>query len=416
MSLPWPFVTVSRLFSLPTHPLRLLLYLEWILIGFALLTTFLSLVFHPQRETFWLSLVSIVLLAGVGVRLPSRSLLLKILYTLLEMGIILLPLLVSDRLRFLPILGLIAVIRGCRMFALPGRLMVAGSVFVTFLISLSLQTPFAANKPIRRPLPEPSDVLLLTLKLNAAISFALAILFVLLLINALLAERQSREQLASAHDKLRQYALRIEDQATLQERNRIAREIHDSLGHSLTAQSIQLENALMYLPTHPDKTQHYLTEAKQLGAQALREVRQSVASLRSNPLQGKAVDQAIATLLQTFKATTGLTLHTSLRIPSGLPLELSTMLYRILQEALTNIHKHSHATEVTVRLGQEDDQLQLYIADNGHGFNPMQTTTGFGLQSMQERSTSLGGRFWLQSQPGQGCQILVSVPLTEQVT
>lgn len=400
---------MNRLFTLPTHPLRLLAYLEWILLGFAALTALIIPTLHPNREPSWLSLLAVAVFALLGLWPPAKIRWQKVMYTAVEIGLILLPLAVSDRFRFMPILGLIAVIRGCRMFQLPGRLMVASSVFGTFLVSLALQVPPPFAKPIRRPLSDSPDIIWVTLKLNAAVTFAFAILFILLLINALLAERQSREQLSLAHAQLHQYALRIEDQATLQERNRIAREIHDSLGHSLTAQSIQLENALMYLPTEPEKTRHYVTVAKQLGAQALREVRQSVATLRANPLQGKAFNQAIAALLDEFATTTGIQLQRDLQVPS-LPLELSTALYRILQEALTNIQKHSQAQQVTVRLHSEGDRAHLEIIDNGHGFTPTQTTTGFGLQSMQERAIAVGGTFHLTSAPGQGCHITVTLP------
>ncbi len=145
---------------------------------------------------------------------------------------------------------------------------------------LFLQAP-ALRPPRHRPLPEPFASTILTLKLNTAVTFGLALLFILLLVNALLSERQSREKLVLANAQLRQYALRIEDQATLQERNRIAREIHDALGHALTAQSIQLENALLFLPPGAEKTASFLQEAKQLGSRALQEVRRSIFMLGS---------------------------------------------------------------------------------------------------------------------------------------
>lgn len=114
---------------------------------------------------------------------------------------------------------------------------------------------------------------ILTLNINTVITFGLTLLFILLLVNALLAERQSHEKLLLANEQLRHYALRIEDQATLQKRNRIVREIHDSLGHALTAQSIQLENALLFLPRNAEKTESFLQESQRLGARALQEVR-----------------------------------------------------------------------------------------------------------------------------------------------
>ena len=96
---------------------------------------------------------------------------------------------------------------------------------------------------------------------------------VLLLVNALITERQSREKLAIANDRLRHYAMRIENLAMVQERNRIAREIHDSLGHALTGLNLQLEGALKLWQSHPEQARQFLHEAKQSGSTALSEVR-----------------------------------------------------------------------------------------------------------------------------------------------
>lgn len=235
-------------------------------------------------------------------------------------------------------------------------------------------------------------------------------MFILLLVNALLAERQSREELLLAHDQLRRYALRIEDQATLQERNRIAREIHDALGHALTAQSIQLENALLFLPPDAEKTKSFLREAQQLGSRALQEVRRSISTLRSNPLQGQSLEVAIAKAVTEFSQTTGITPNCTVQLSQPIPIEISTALYRILQESLTNIYKYSAATQVSIHI-QDLDAIRFQIDDNGQGFDPERNTTGFGLQGMRERTAALGGQFFLTSQPGKGCRITVSIPL-----
>ncbi|WP_407894960.1 sensor histidine kinase [Scytonema sp. NUACC26] len=93
----------------------------------------------------------------------------------------------------------------------------------------------------------------------------------------------------------------------LQERNRIAREIHDSLGHSLTAQSIQLESALLFLQSNLEKAKTFLVEAKQLGSNALKEVRMSVATLRSDPLYGKSLESVLTVLIVDFQRRTRIT-------------------------------------------------------------------------------------------------------------
>ncbi len=355
----------------------------------------------------------------MGLKLPTGKTRDKLLYTGLEFGLLLLAFFLDSRPDFFPLVGLIIVIRSCLIFEQIGRLIVAGLVFIAFLLTLFLRSPFGRGAtlspgprlPRHGPIPESIANTILTLKLNAAVTFGLALLFILLLVNALLAERQSREKLLLANDRLRQYALRIEDQATLQERNRIAREIHDALGHALTAQSIQLENALLFLPPSAEKTASFLQEAKQLGSIALQEVRRSISTLRADPLQGKSLEVAIAKIITEFRQTSGVVPECTIQLSHPIPTEISTALYRIIQESLTNIYKHSAATQVSIHLLESPNAIHLQIDDNGQGFNPERNTTGFGLQGMRERTAALGGQFFLVSQPGKGSQITVSIPL-----
>ncbi|MGJ5673848.1 MAG: sensor histidine kinase [Nostochopsis sp.] len=358
----------------------------------------------------------------MGLKLPSKNILSKVLYTGLGFCLILLANIIDGRnLGFPPSLLLILVIRSCLVFGLIGRLLVAGLAFISFVLTSLLVQDINFVSPakphpapmmfLQRPLtPDEVKSIVWSLKFHSGLMFALVLVFVLLLINALLAERKSREKLAIAHQQLRQYALRIEDQATLQERNRIAREIHDALGHSLTAQSIQLENALLFLQLNIDKARSFLLEAKQLGSNALREVRQSVATLRSQTLQGQSLESAIARLLTDFQRRTGIIPDQEIYLPLQLSNEVSTTVYRIVQEALTNISKHGAATEVRIELQTSDNSLYLQLCDNGKGFNPDQNTTGFGIQGMRERTLALGGQFHIVSKPGNGCCITAILP------
>lgn len=418
---------MSQLYPLANQRLRLLVYLEWILLACTVPTILLSQL-HPWRPSI-MPLFSTIALALLGWAVPKQRSLHKLLYTLLELVIILLPILLDQRLRLLPLLGFLpllcfaVVVRGCRMFSLKGRLAVAGTTLLVFFTILLTSSVFPKDlEGMLRPppngavvMPVPPEIIHLGLKLNSAITFMLGLAFALLLINALLAESQSREQLWLAHDQLRQYARRIEDQATLQERNRIAREIHDSLGHLLTAQSIQLENALLFLPKDQEKTRQFLDAAKQLAAQSLKGVRQSVAMLRSDPLQGQSLDVAIAESMEAFQLMSGHMPELTVKLSQSLPTEINTAIYRILQEALTNIFKHSQATHVYVSLQDYDATVWLDIEDNGVGFEPNQNTTGFGLQSMQERTLALDGQFYLKSSPGKGCCVSVSLPFRRSV-
>ncbi|MDJ0744819.1 MAG: histidine kinase [Xenococcaceae cyanobacterium MO_167.B27] len=125
------------------------------------------------------------------------------------------------------------------------------------------------------------------------------------MMNTLITEHQSRQQLAIANQKLQEYALRIENQATLEERNRIAREIHDSLGHSLTALNLQLETAVKLWESQPRKAQGFLKNAKQLGSKVLQDVRNSVSTMASLPLQNQSLEAAVIDLADNVYQTTG---------------------------------------------------------------------------------------------------------------
>ncbi|WP_190484477.1 sensor histidine kinase [Pseudanabaena sp. FACHB-2040] len=250
---------------------------------------------------------------------------------------------------------------------------------------------------------------------DALLSFGLILIFVLLVVSSLVSERQGRRKLALAHEQLYQYSLQIEDQATLQERTRIAREIHDSLGHLLTAQSVVLENIALSLKSNSQEAQAFLEDSKRLGAEARRELRQAILMLRSDPLQGKLFEEAVDHLIAEFSYISGIQPTVQIRLPIHIPDRYQVSAYRILEEALTNIQKHSEATRVDIKLEIQSAAdtatpiLYLKIADNGKGFNLQQNKTGFGLQGMRERAESLGGEIRFITQPG--CCITVLLPL-----
>ena len=410
--------TLSSLWDLVLEPtidrpnyksFPLLLYLEWLLLG----TVALMEILLPFQLSWSLlvRVLAIALFGAMSFMLPTGAALTKCLYTALEFGLIFL-LAIHDNLspRSIFLLSLVLVLRNCVMFRQTGQWIVL-SLALIFFGALFLSRPIGVQHLVTT---------VWNWRLNSVLLFALTLVFALLLINALLAERQSREQLeiahtdlALAHNKLREYALRIENQATLQERNRIAREIHDGLGHTLAAQTIQINNALLFWESSSEKALSFVKAAKQLGAEALLEVRRSVSVLRSNPLQGQSLESAIKKLLADFQQTTGIAPSCTVNLSLSLSPEINTTLYRIVQESLTNISKHALATAVSVEVHQHAGAIHLSIEDNGTGFNPSQNTTGFGLQGMRERTAALGGEFNLYSQPKSGCRISITFPLSK---
>lgn len=402
--------SVNRAIPVYRDPQRLMFCLEWLLLGMAVLNAIFPNPFKPYTHISTFNLLVLLGFGGIGL-LPRRNRLThNILFTALEFGLIWLPTLFQQTTNLSPALHIIVVIRSCLMYRLPGRLLTSGVTLLSFLMMLGLHLRLLPPKP-QLVRPEELRYTILAVNLNIAFSFSLTLLFILLLVNALLAERQSREELAIAHEQLQHYALQIESQATLQERNRIAREIHDSLGHSLTAQIIQLENVSLFWQSDVAQAQAFLAEAKRLSAVALRDVRQAIAALRTDPLQGQSPQTAIALLLKQFHQTTQIMPTCMMEGISQLSVELGSSIYRILQEALTNVAKHSMATHVVVFVHAKADLLHLMVEDNGRGFDPRQNVSGFGLQGMRERTIALGGQFTILSQPGKGCRITARIPL-----
>ncbi|MBE9011331.1 sensor histidine kinase [Pseudanabaenaceae cyanobacterium LEGE 13415] len=250
---------------------------------------------------------------------------------------------------------------------------------------------------------------------DGLLSFGLILIFVLLLVNSVVNERNGRRKLAKAHEQLYQYSIQIEDQATLQERTRIARDIHDSLGHLLTTQNVLLQNAALLLKSSPSEAQTFLDQSRQISSDALRELRQSIKLLRSDPLEGRSLNDAITALAQNFHLATGLQPTVKINLSTPLPARIQIAVYRIIEEALTNIQKYSNATQVSIQLKLETAEIRcnfsLQIEDNGHGFQIEQNATGFGLRGMQERAESLGGTFQIFTAPGAGCKVCALFPL-----
>jgi signal transduction histidine kinase len=384
---------VTRPIQPHNHPFPFLLYLEWALLAIAIWTELLP---NPSLRFPRFPLLTLLSITGfglMGLRLPTGKLIYKVIYTAFEIVLILFTSLTGSRaIRLFPFLYLLLVTRSCLIFNLPGRLLITGLSFTFFL--LTLQRRFH-----RIPAPPMAQERLRFFPLLLA-----------LLMNAVLAERQSREKLAIANEQLRKYALRIEDQATLQERSRIAREIHDSLGHSLTALNLQIETALKLWLSDSTRAYTFLKQAKKLGSQALQDVRQSVSALR-DPLLGRSLEQAIASLAEDFGRSTGVVPSCQIQLANSITTEVSTAIYRIAQEALTNISRHASATEVKIQLQVTKNHLKFTIADNGKGFQLSQNTTGFGLQSMRDRAQVLGGELNINTAPNSGCTIVAEIPL-----
>jgi signal transduction histidine kinase len=205
----------------------------------------------------------------------------------------------------------------------------------------------------------------------------------------------TNSELNSAHTQLQAYANEVEELAVARERTRMAREIHDTLGHYLTILSIQLETIAKLQERDPAKAAVEVAEARRVAAQSMQEVRNAVAALRPSSIATLSLKDSLRQLGDEFRRVaegTELTLDLEGDIPPLAP-DVQLALYRAAQEALTNVRKHAEATRVLLRLTWEGDEVELVVVDNGKGAQEPrdgQEGRGFGLIGLGERMELLG--------------------------
>ncbi|HZD11846.1 MAG TPA: GAF domain-containing sensor histidine kinase [Candidatus Binatia bacterium] len=206
------------------------------------------------------------------------------------------------------------------------------------------------------------------------------------------------------------------------ERQRIARELHDGTGQVLTGLGLGLMAAAETVKSNPELASRQLIELKDLNARALRELRDLIADLRPSVLDDLGLVAALHGQAQEFEERTGVA--ASLMVGGRrrrLQAEMEIVLFRIAQEALTNVAKHAAASKVLMRLEFEEERVQLVITDNGRGFDPREALQmagtqrrAWGLLGMQERVTLVGGVCEIASRPGQGSTVRIVIPLDSE--
>ncbi len=203
----------------------------------------------------------------------------------------------------------------------------------------------------------------------------------------------------------------------LEERNRLAREMHDTIAQGLAAIVLQLEmaDALLDEAEGPARAQQSVQRGLALARQNMEEVRRSVLDLRAAPLEGRTLAEALLALLDEHAGRqSGQPLFEAVGENRPLPARVEVGLFRIAQEALTNIAAHAQAATVRVRLLLTPAEVRLAIEDDGRGFAPDTLVAGrFGLVGMNERARLMGGTLQLSSSPGEGTRLEVVVPLEQ---
>jgi len=239
---------------------------------------------------------------------------------------------------------------------------------------------------------------------------------------------EAYEQQAAAHRRLQQYAATLEELTISRERNRLARELHDTLAHSLSAATVQMEAVRSLWAVDGARARQLLDEADVTIRQGLVEARRALQALRASPLQEAGLISALGDLAESAaeRCGAGLALHLPERPAGDLPPLVEQSVYRIAQEALENVVRHANADSITLRLSHDPRRLILVVEDDGQGLpgglaavqrdaEEGAYQVALGIQGMEERAGAIGGHLDIQSQEGRGTRVRLVVPLVARV-
>lgn len=211
---------------------------------------------------------------------------------------------------------------------------------------------------------------------------------------------------------------RIAEEAREAERTDIARELHDTVIQPLAALVTSLETFTLHPPA-PGVTEAYVAAWRELTQEAIVALRCALGGLRAHPHAELGLPEALYRYLVPQARAQGIRLNLESREwPADLPLDWTSSLYLLVREALTNVQKHAHATEVTILMHADEAQICIIIADNGVGFQVQpedivitnERQTGFGIVGMRERVSLLAGHLNLESAPGGGTRVEIRIP------
>ncbi len=220
-------------------------------------------------------------------------------------------------------------------------------------------------------------------------------------------ERRQTTALSAANTKLREQAATAEQLATARERNRLARDLHDTLAHSLAGLVVQLQAIDTLLKAEPEAARSELAKARQLAQTGLQEARHAIQDLRANPIDDLGLARALEREALDFGERAGVQVDVQVADPKQpLSEEVAAQILRIAQEAFNNVERHADAAQVSVSLAQANGCLALRVTDDGRGFTDADVNDDrFGLTGMRERAEMIGGQLQVTSAIGQGTTI-----------
>jgi len=224
--------------------------------------------------------------------------------------------------------------------------------------------------------------------------------------------RKQQRSLEEANARLTHYASTLEKLATSRERNRLARELHDTLAHTLSGLSVQLEAVDAYWTVDPKTARSLLDQSLSVAHTGLEETRRALKALRASPLDDLGLGLALTAMIKETTANSNLILDLSIiNEMSILAPDIEQCIYRVAQEAVTNAVKHANARNLTVRLESKDGKTVLMVQDDGVGFDTDKKieSAGYGLIGMQERAQFAGADLTIKSSRKSGTIIMLTV-------
>ncbi|MGE5123293.1 MAG: triple tyrosine motif-containing protein, partial [Acidobacteriaceae bacterium] len=221
-------------------------------------------------------------------------------------------------------------------------------------------------------------------------------------------EKRSRE-IESLFEQTKELAI-------IEERNRLARDLHDSAKQKAFAALAQLGAVRSMVDREPDSAQSHLDEVENLVYEVIQELTFLIQEMYPMELKDKGLITVLREYLYEWETRNEMHVNLAVKNERRLPLEIEQALYRISQESLANIARHSHASQVGIELNYDGDCVELMLKDDGCGFNLNQKPAGVGLRTMHERAIMIGGEIKIDSNPGKGTQVIVRVPIPQKQT
>ena len=253
------------------------------------------------------------------------------------------------------------------------------------------------------------------LGMRTACNVAGLVLFLIYIVILLVEDRKENERIKSLNDQLQkanqqlhEYAQEKELMGETRERNRLAREIHDTLGHILTGISVGIDAVMVLMDASPEAAKQQLETIGGIARRGLNDVRRSVRKLKPDALERMSLENAIHQMIEEMSKGTNTKIYFVSYIDKlRFEADEEETLYRIIQESTTNAIRHGKASEIWIRISEKNEELIVMISDNGVGCSEI--TEGFGLRHMRERVELLNGTLFCESMCG--FTVIVKIPI-----